>query len=113
MQPRSAAYLHDIIENANLIRQSAVGRTLSDYQSDIRLRHQIEREFTIIGEAVARLNRTDPEVSALITGASSVVAFRNAILHEYEELSDETVWNIIQQHLPILIREAEALLPQR
>ena len=113
MQPRSAAYLHDIIENANLIRQSVVGRTLTDYQTDVRLRHQIEREFTIIGEAVARLNRTDPEVTARITSASAVVAFRKTIAHEYEGLSDETVWNIIQEHLPILIREAESLLQEQ
>ena len=110
MQPRSAAYLHDILENANLIRQSVVGKTLSDYQTDIRLRHQLEREFTIIGEAVARLNRTDAEVTARITSASGVIAFRNTIVHEYEELSDETVWNIIQEHLPVLISEVEVLL---
>ena len=110
MQPRSAAYLHDIIENANLIRQSVVGRTLIDYQTDIRLRHQIEREFTIIGEAVARLTCTDAEVTERITSASGVIAFRNTIVHEYEALTDETVWNVIQEHLPILIREVEALL---
>lgn len=110
MQPKSAAYLHDILENANLIRRSVAGKTLSDYQIDIRLRHQIEREFTIIGEAVARLNRIDVAVTARITSASGVVAFRNTIVHEYEGLTDETVWNIIQEHLPLLIQEAETLL---
>jgi uncharacterized protein with HEPN domain len=110
MQPRSAAYLHDILVNAGLIRRSVAGKTLSDYQTDIRLRHQIEREVTIIGDAVARLTQTDAEVSAAITSTSGIIAFRNTIVHEYEELSDETVWIIIQEHLPILIREAEALL---
>ncbi len=69
MSPRAKGYLYDIIETARLIQQSTNDKNFDDYEADIGLQHQIERELTIIGEALGlftwggELRTNAPQVS--------------------------------------------------
>ena len=54
--PRDArAYLADIIESCDAIAAALSGVDLQGYRADRLVRSAVEREFTIIGEAVTRL----------------------------------------------------------
>jgi len=37
-------------------------------------------------------------------------AFRNILIHGYADVDDRLVWDILETRLPLLRREAEALL---
>lgn len=65
----------------------------------------MEREFTIIGEAVTVLGREAPDLAALIPNARLVVGFRNLLAHDYAAVDDETVFGTAAQDVPGL-REA-------
>ncbi|MGE3797303.1 MAG: DUF86 domain-containing protein [Thermomicrobiales bacterium] len=41
-----------------------------------------------------------------------MIAFRNRIAHGYDDISNDVVWTILNDHLPLLIAEATALLPE-
>jgi uncharacterized protein with HEPN domain len=43
----------------------------------------------------------------------SAVDFRNVIAHEYDRLSDRTVWDIATGHLPVLRESLAVLLEER
>jgi hypothetical protein len=43
----------------------------------------VERDCTIIGEAVAVLSRTEPQVFARITSGRRIDGFRNQLTHAY------------------------------
>jgi len=64
------------------------------------LRRAVEREFTIIGEALNRLSRAEPSIARDIHEISRIVAFRNIVIHGYDTIDDPTVWGIIQRRLP-------------
>lgn len=110
MSLRAKGYLYDIINIARLIQSSTEDKTFEDYQADIGLQHQIERELTIIGEAIARLKSLDAELAARITGSEGYIGLRNILNHRYPDIDHATIWRAIESEIPTLIRESELLL---
>jgi uncharacterized protein with HEPN domain len=90
--------------------QFTAGKSLDDYVSDALLRSAVERQFEIIGEALAPLARRDPEAAALISDRRSIIAFRNTLIHGYAEIDDRLVWDVLSTQLPALRHEVDALL---
>lgn len=78
------------------------------YLSDVCLRRAVERNITIIGEAMNRLLRVAPEVE--ITSARRIVDTRNYVIHGYDSVTDDIMWGIVMRHLPLLREEVEKLL---
>lgn len=77
------------------------------YLSDVCLRRAIERNITIIGEAMNRLLKLAPNIE--ITSARKIVDTRNYVIHGYDSVTDDIMWGIIMRHLPLLKAEVEKL----
>src|SRR5829696_867164 len=111
MRPeRTPKTLEDIRDAAYFVLAVTEGKTLKDYSEDRLLRHAIERNFEIIGEAVGRLARDDPEMVSRLSEHERIVAFRNVLIHGYDLVDDELVWDTIRTKLPVLLSEVEELL---
>ena len=109
--PRSPlAYLSDIIEACDAIDVTLDGVDLARYETDRTIRSSVEREFTIIGEAVNSLSRLDSEMSTKISHARKIVGFRNQLIHDYAAIIDSTVWAIADHDVSILRRECQTLM---
>jgi len=78
------------------------------YLSDVCLRRAVERNITIIGEAMNRLLRLAPSIE--ITAARRIVDTRNYVIHGYDSVTDDVMWGIVVRHLPLLKAEVEKLL---
>lgn len=76
-----------------------------DYLADEMMRAAVERQFEIIGEALAGVRRIDPETAASIPDLSRIVAFRNILIHGYATVDDRLVWGIVEGKL-LGLREA-------
>lgn len=113
MQPESPALLWDARRAAELIRSFIKDRTWSDYGDDPMLRSAVERQFEIIGEALNRLSRVDPEVAESIDDLSRIVAFRNVLVHGYATIDDAIVWEAATERLSGLIELLNELLDER
>ncbi|WP_300507280.1 HepT-like ribonuclease domain-containing protein [uncultured Duncaniella sp.] len=104
--------LNDIlcaIEEIELFFQTRP-RRFDVYMSDICLKRAVERNITIIGEAMNRLLKTVPEID--ITAARRIVDTRNYVIHGYDSVTDEILWGIVVRHLPVLKEEVMRLLNQ-
>ena len=110
MPPEARAYLHDIQQASVLIEQFRHGKTFDDYLSDPLLRSGVERQLEIIGEAVGKLSRADPQAAATLTGRRRIIALRNILIHGYASVDDRVIWNILDHDLPVLHAEIRALL---
>jgi len=111
MRPeRTPKTLEDIRDAASFVLAVTKGKTLEDYSEDRLLRQAIERNFEIVGEAVGRLARNDPETASHLSEHERIVAFRNVLIHGYDLVDDELVWDTIQTKLPVLLSEVEELL---
>jgi uncharacterized protein with HEPN domain len=47
-----------------------------------------------------------------LNNAKKIVGLRNQIIHAYDAISDENIWGIVINHLPVLKLEVEALIQQ-
>ncbi len=109
-QPKSWTLLEDIDHACTYILHKTSGRTLADYEADETMRLAVERSFENIGEALLRLERTEPAVTEQITEPRQVIAFRNRLAHGYDIIENPRVWEIITTTLPRLHAEVRFLL---
>src|SRR5215210_7574603 len=100
MPPETAKLLHDMLRAAERIARFVAGKTFADYGSDDLLRSGVERQFEIIGEAMTRLVKLDVKLAERITNHRKIAGFRNALIHGYDSIDDETSWGIVQGKLP-------------
>ena len=83
-------------------------KLFDDFLSDLCLRRAIERNIEIIGEAMHRILKVEPDVQ--ITNSRKIVDARNYIIHGYDSLSVDILWSMVINHLPKLKNEVTALL---
>lgn len=112
MPLESLKHLYDMQQACRLLAAFIAGKTLGDYSADAMLRSAVERQLTIVGEALNRLKKIDPATVSAITNARQIIAFRNILVHGYDVVRDEVVWGILEADLPILSREVNTLLEQ-
>ncbi len=110
MDDRIKMWLFDIIRSINEIESYFDDRPKQfiEYQKDTRTRRAVERNLEIIGEAVNRILKVDPNF--LLSNGKQIVGTRNKIIHGYDVISDELIWSIIINNLPKLKQEIEAIL---
>ena len=83
-------------------------RDFFKYQENKLLRRAVEREIEIIGEAMNRILKTDPDIT--IENAKKIVNTRNWVIHAYDKVDNVVIWEIVSNHLPKLKIEVENLL---
>jgi uncharacterized protein with HEPN domain len=62
----------------------------------------VERQFTVIGEALAALRRIEPGLESNIPDLARIIAFRNVLMHGYAGADDRLVWGVIERDLDML-----------
>ena len=110
MKLEARKYLYDIQSAAGLLREFTDGKTLADYEGDAMLRSAVERQFEVIGEAMAKLAKTDESLAGRISQYQRIIAFRNVLIHGYADVDDRLVWDVVETSLPNLVQEIDAVL---
>jgi uncharacterized protein with HEPN domain len=59
---------------------------------------------------VNRLAQVDPQTAGRITKHRRIVDFRNVLTHGYDLIDHRIVWSTIEEEVPVLLAEVEALL---
>lgn len=83
-------------------------RNFFEYQNNKLLRRGVEREIEILGEAMSRILKIDPNFK--IENARQIIDTRNWVIHGYDKVDDVVIWGIISNHLPKLKIEIEDYL---
>lgn len=101
--------LSDILMSIDGIHVHLQGKSdFQWYQKSITVKRAVERELSIIGEAVNRILKEDKNFP--LSSAHQIISFRNRVIHSYDSVDDNLVWKIIIKDLPILHSEILKLL---
>ena len=110
MDRNTKKYLEDIIlaiqEIETFLEQRP--RQFKIFLEDTMFRRAIERDISIIGEAVTKILQIDSNIE--ISNARKIKGTRNYIVHSYDTLDEATIWGLVINHLPKLKLEVQALL---
>jgi uncharacterized protein with HEPN domain len=109
-EQRDESYLWDMLESARAILEFTRKATLEEYCENRLLRLAVERALEIIGEAASHISSpfraAHPEIPW-----RQIIGQRNVLIHEYGEVDDERIWNLVAHQIPKLIEQLSPLIP--
>jgi uncharacterized protein with HEPN domain len=105
---RDLGFLVDILIAARDLVEFKQNTTKEEFLRSKLLRSAILHQLVVIGEASRRLSEEfrgqHPEIPW-----HQVIALRNFVVHEYDEIDFAIVWNICERHVPELIAFCEPM----
>ena len=78
------------------------------FEKDDLRRWAVERKTEIMGEAMTRIRKHNPEF--LIPNARGVIATRNRLIHSYEYVEPSFLWTLVIRHIPQLKKDIEEII---
>ncbi|MBK9471800.1 MAG: diguanylate cyclase [bacterium] len=104
------ACLRAVVEACQAIEAATRGLDLKAHPKSRLVRSAVEREFIIMGVALAALSRRAPQVFGTISQARRIIDFSNRLTHEYPAIDDTIVWSLADRDVPVLLAECQAHL---
>ncbi len=102
--------LHDIRLAAEALVRFTAGKAIADFKSDEILQSAVERKLGIIGEAFVQLREADPLMAEQFADLRKIVGMRNRLVHGYDQLDLDVVWDATANHVPQLLDQIKSVL---
>jgi uncharacterized protein with HEPN domain len=106
-EPRD--YLRHIRLEVEYLRDSCAALSLEEFLADETLRRAVVRSLEIIGEAAKKVTeefRTSyPDIEW-----RAMSGMRDRLIHDYFGVDYELVWDVVQNHIPILQHQISSIL---
>jgi len=83
---------------------------MQEYERDRLLQSACERQLEIVGEAMTRLRDRHSEVFDEVPQGVGIIGLRNRLIHGYDAVDSQIVWDVITGKLPELQMLAARLL---
>jgi uncharacterized protein with HEPN domain len=82
----------------------------ADLDTDRKLNLALVRLLEIIGEAANRISAEDRSRYPQIPW-TQIISLRNRLIHGYDHVDLDILWQIVTQDLPVLTEELERIVP--
>lgn len=96
--------LQHILDAIRRIRKYSEGRTYEHFIADDMMYYAIVKNIEIIGEAANMLTFDFREKHSR-TPWNMVTGMRNYIVHEYYQVDNTIVWDVVRNDLPVLEKQ--------
>jgi uncharacterized protein with HEPN domain len=101
--------LQHMLGAAREAAQMAQGKTRADLDSDRPLNLSLVRLLEVVGEAASRVPDADRAKYPGIPWPQ-IVGLRNRLIHGYDNVDFDILWQIVTKDLPPLVAELERIL---
>jgi len=106
---RDDAYLYDILESARAALEYVGKKSRDEFAKDPILQDAVVRRLEIIGEAAGRVSTATQKKHPKLPW-QAMKGTRNRVIHEYDSVEIDIVWDIVQLDLPLLVSELEKIV---
>ena len=103
--------IRHMINHARMTRVMVAGRSRADLDTDRAFVMLVTHLMEIFGEASARVPEEFREKYPEFQWQDAA-DLRNVLIHQFDEINYNILWQIIQAELPLLIRRLEAIVGQ-
>ena len=80
------------------------------FSNDRLMIRAVERSVEIMGEAINRILKREPDFS--LPNARAIVQTRNRVIHSNEKVENEFLWGLVIHHIPELKKDVENILAE-
>lgn len=80
------------------------------FSNDRLMIRAVERSVEIMGEAINRILKREPDFC--LPNARAIVQTRNRVIHSYEKVENEFLWGLVVRHIPELKKDVERILAE-
>lgn len=105
---RDVESIFDILESARTIMAYVAGTTRQDFLRDTQVQDSVIRRLEIIGEAAGRVSPEYRDAHPEIQW-SEIRGMRNQMIHGYDDINMDIVWDTVERDIPLLIQIIESL----
>jgi uncharacterized protein with HEPN domain len=110
MKTHTQKRLLDALEACKAIETFVANATFANYEKDLLLRSAVERQFEIIGEALHQAEIGEPGLTDQVPELHRIVGMRNRIIHGYDSVDDELLWQTVRHNIPPLTEHLKQIL---
>jgi uncharacterized protein with HEPN domain len=103
MNPRVIKRLEDAIEACERVQGFLNSIPIDTFLGSELLRSAVERQLEIIGEALNAASKEDKSFAEMIPDLPRIVGLRNRLIHGYDAVDAEIVWDVVKHNVPILL----------
>lgn len=103
-------YLWDMLDSVRTIHKFVTGISFHQYLQGKKLQLAVERGIEIIGEAARHGSETFRQAHLEVPW-QGIIAQRNVLAHEYDEIKQDRIWKVATTRIPELITLLEPLIP--
>lgn len=105
-------YLYDVKKAIAEVESYVVGYTMryENFERDFLRRSAVERKAEIMGEAINRILKIQPDFP--LPNARAVIDTRNRIIHGYDSVKPEFLWGLVMRHIPALKNDLENVVKE-
>jgi uncharacterized protein with HEPN domain len=108
---RDPAHLVDLLHAARHLEAYTRGFTLSQVASNSEKLSAVLYQIAVMGEAVRRLS-TEYRAAHPNLPWSDIAGIRSVVIHEYDRVSLDKIWEVVQRDLPVLTPQPLTLLKE-
>jgi len=106
---RDDAALLDIVKAARLVQSFVQDMSRDVFMHDPKTQSAVQHQLMVIGEAVKRLSQDFREQHAIPWPL--IAGMRDRLIHGYDTVDLNAVWNTAVRDIPALVIQLEPLLP--
>jgi uncharacterized protein with HEPN domain len=106
---KSFVRLRHMFDHAREAVEMLEGKSREDLDADRKLNLSLVRLLEIIGEAAGRMNANERAEFHDIPWVE-IISLRNRLIHGYDSVDFDILWQIVKIDLPSLIKKLEKIL---
>ena len=107
---RDLQSLLDMLPSTKIVMGHIAGRSRSELDIDLQFQDSVVHRLLIIGETSKRVFEAMRQSIPIIPW-TAISGMRNRLIHEYDEINLNIVWETVVNNLPGLILELERIVP--
>ena len=106
-------HLIDVLNAINEVESFFADRPklFQEFQNDMLRQRAVERNIEIMGEAINRILKANPEFQ--LPNAKAIINTRNRVIHGYDSVTTEFLWSLIMKHIQALKNDVENILTNK